>query len=46
VDKRDYVVSYEKINSLGFETEITVESGIDELLEVFPLIKIENKYQN
>ena len=46
VDKRDYVVSYKKINSLGFETEITVENGIDELLQVFPLIKIENKYQN
>lgn len=46
VDKRNYVVSYDKINSLGFETTITVEEGIDELLQVFPLVKIDNKYQN
>lgn len=46
VDKRDYVVSYEKINSLGFETTIKVEEGIDELLKCFPLIRIDNKYQN
>ncbi len=46
VDKRDYVVSYNKINSLGFETSIDVSEGVDELLQVFPLIKIENKYQN
>jgi nucleoside-diphosphate-sugar epimerase len=46
VDKRNYVVSYDKINSLGFETTITVEDGIDELLKVFPLVKIDNKYQN
>ena len=46
VDKRDYVVSYDKLNSLGFETTITVEEGVDELLKVFPLVKIDNKYQN
>jgi len=46
VDKRDYVVSYEKINTLGFETEIKIEEGVDELLKCFPLIRIDNKYQN
>ena len=46
VDKRNYIVSYDKINALGFETTITVEEGIDELLKVFPLVKIDNKYQN
>ncbi len=46
-DKRDYVVSYDKINALGFDTTITVEEGIDELLRVFPIVKMDNKkYKN
>ena len=45
-DKRDYVVSYDKIRRLGYNTTITVEEGIDELIRVFPLVKIQNKYRN
>jgi len=45
-DKRDYVVSYNKINKLGYDTTITVEEGIDELIRVFPMVKIDNKYRN
>jgi len=45
-DKRDYVVSYDKIKKIGYDTKITVEQGIDELLRVFPVIKIDNKYRN
>lgn len=45
-DKRDYIVSYDKINNLGFDTTITVQEGIDELFEVFPLVSIQNKYRN
>ena len=46
VDKRDYVVSYDKINKLGYETSIKLEEGIDELLRAFPLVEIDNKYRN
>ena len=45
-DKRDYIVSYDKINKLGYDTTITVEEGIDELIRVFPIVKIDNKYRN
>ncbi len=38
-DKRNYVVSYEKLNKLGYTTTITLEEGIDELLKTIPLIK-------
>ena len=31
-DKRNHVISYKKINSLGYETTITLEEGIDELI--------------
>jgi nucleoside-diphosphate-sugar epimerase len=45
-DKRNYIVSYEKINKLGYTTTITIEEGIRELIKTIPLIKINNPYYN
>lgn len=45
-DKRNYIVSYEKINNLGFDTTITLEEGVNELIKSFPLIKIKSNYHN
>ena len=45
-DKRNYVVSYKKINDLGFDTTISLETGIDELIKTIPLIKMSNPYFN
>lgn len=45
-DKRNYKVSYDKINALGFDTTIGVSEGIKELIDSIPLIKITSKYHN
>ena len=37
-DKRNYEVSYEKIRRLGFRAEISLEEGIDELLQFLPCL--------
>jgi nucleoside-diphosphate-sugar epimerase len=45
-DKRNYVVSYEKIKKLGFNTTITVEEGIDELVKASNAIVFKTPYTN
>jgi nucleoside-diphosphate-sugar epimerase len=45
-DKRNYIVSYKKIKSLGFETTITIEDGIREIIKSIPLVKLHNPYYN
>lgn len=42
-DHRDYEVSYDKINALGFTTTITLEEGIDELVKVYQTLNLKNK---
>ncbi|UCB47399.1 MAG: NAD(P)-dependent oxidoreductase [Spirochaetota bacterium] len=45
-DKRDYVVSYEKIKKVGYETTISVEEGIEELKRALYAVQIEKQYTN
>jgi nucleoside-diphosphate-sugar epimerase len=46
VDKRNYEVSYKKLNKLGFETSVTLQEGISELIKTIPLIKTSSPYFN
>lgn len=45
-DKRNYIVSYEKIKSLGFKTKVTVEEGIDEIIKALKVVDFHNPYVN
>lgn len=45
-DQRDYEVSYEKIRSTGFHTQVSMEDGIREIVEALKLLKPENPYSN
>jgi nucleoside-diphosphate-sugar epimerase len=45
-DQRNYEVSYQKINKLGYQTTISVEAGIDELIRAYQVIDIKNPYAN
>ena len=45
-DKRNYIVSYDKLNQLGYTTTISLEEGIKELVKTIPLLKINSNYHN
>ncbi|MBI4437478.1 NAD(P)-dependent oxidoreductase [Candidatus Uhrbacteria bacterium] len=45
-DQRDYEVSYEKIRSKGFETQVSMEEGIREVVSALKLLQPENPYSN
>ncbi len=45
-DKRNYIVSYDKINQLGFEAKISMNEGIDEILEVLKIMNFDDHYHN
>ncbi len=45
-DQRNYEVSYQKINQLGFRTAISIEDGIEELIRAYQVIDIKNPYAN
>ena len=45
-DQRNYEVSYAKIKALGFDTTISVEDGINELIRAYQTIDVRNPYSN
>lgn len=45
-DKRNYEVSYAKIQKKGFATSVSLEEGIEELIKVSRVLDIHNQYSN
>lgn len=45
VDKRDYVISNEKIEGRGFRTKMSLENGIKELIKGYQVVR-RNQYSN
>ncbi|MFP6751714.1 MAG: NAD(P)-dependent oxidoreductase [Pirellulaceae bacterium] len=45
-DQRDYEVSYKKIQEIGFETTVTLDEGISELIRVVDAIDVTNPWLN
>lgn len=39
-DKRDYIVSNEKLESLGWKPKVTLEEGIQEIIAAYPVLKM------
>lgn len=45
-DKRNYVVSYNKISNLGYKTTISIHAGIRELVKAMSVVQISHPYSN
>lgn len=43
---KNYIIAFDKVNKLGFQTEKTIGEGIEELIHVCPLINIKNSFVN
>ncbi len=44
-DKRDYIVSNEKLETLGWRPEVTLDEGIRELIAAYPILRT-NAFKN
>ena len=45
-DMRDYEVSYQKMRSTGYQTQVSLDEGIQEIVSALKLVKQENPYSN
>jgi nucleoside-diphosphate-sugar epimerase len=45
-DKRNFCVSYDKINALGFKATKTLDEGIDELIKACNILEFKHPYKN
>ncbi len=45
-DQRNYEVSYAKIREKGFETQVTMDAGLNELISGYQMLHIPNPYSN
>ncbi len=45
-DKRNYVVSYQKLHRLGYRTTVGLEEGIDELVKGLQVLDFKTPYSN
>jgi len=45
-DKRNYRVCYDKIHSLGFETAITLNDGVEELIRGIEVLDVRSPFSN
>jgi nucleoside-diphosphate-sugar epimerase len=45
LDVRNYEVSVDRINKLGFKCFTSMEKGIDELIKAIPLLRVGNRYE-
>jgi len=45
-DKRDYIVSYDKIGNAGFASNVSFESGVKALVGLFRVFELKPQYSN
>lgn len=46
LEKRDYLVSYKKLEEMGFRASITMEEGIDELIRASEALEVSDQHRN
>ncbi len=45
-DKRDYEVDYSKLNNLGFKAKVDLDMGVQELIKILSVLKVDNPLRN